>query len=64
MDEYVEIRWNRVVTKLKNSNPELMTDSKDKVYAKPVTCLRSSGRRDGVGVAFMEFVYGHVRDFC
>lgn len=60
LDVYLGIRWNGVLNFLKDENPEKMTNSQDKVYAKPPTCLRRNGRRDGEGVKFMESLIRHV----
>lgn len=55
LDEYLEIRWNGVVS------TSGLTNSKEMVYALPVTQLQKNGMRDGVGVTFMEYISRHVR---
>lgn len=55
IDHYLEIRWNWVISSLLK-----LTNSTDMVYAKPPTCLRKNGHRDGEGVIFFEYINRHV----
>lgn len=63
MDEYLEVRWNEALQSLKETHPEDLTNSRDLVYALPITNLRRSGRRDGEGVKVMDFVYRYVSSY-
>lgn len=54
MEEYLETRWNCVVKEL------TLTNSKEMQYALPLTQLQKNGKRDGVGIAFMDYLNRHV----
>lgn len=56
MDEYLEKRWNHVLSLLN------LTNSKDMVFAKPPTEM-SQGVREGEGVKFMGYVHRHVSQY-